>query len=154
MTTTATATQKPVTLSHDGTLYIIPCGEGFTCLGFDHCESQMAKVAAWVGLTIPEGVKGSLERYAQYAHMMAMGAAYAKATGKRCDADLTPALIGLEGRRVEVTLPDGEKTRFWVGKSTGWMPIHLAIKTRASSGGDSVYFPAGSKLAIVSNERR
>lgn len=48
---------------------------------------------------------------------------------------LTPQLVGLEGWRVEVTEEWGEVSRGIVGRSTGWVPIHILLKTRASSGG-------------------
>lgn len=48
---------------------------------------------------------------------------------------LTPQLIGLEGWRVAVTTKHGEAYRFIVGKSTGWRPCHLEIRTVRSTGG-------------------
>lgn len=51
---------------------------------------------------------------------------------------LTKELIGLEGKRIEVVDCHGEKRRFWVGKSTGWTPVHLEIKTARSFGGQPV----------------
>jgi hypothetical protein len=59
-------------------------------------------------------------------------------TGKRCDAELSQQLTGLEGRRVEVVDQYGETRRFIVGRSTGWIPVHLEIKTRRSMGGSAV----------------
>jgi hypothetical protein len=50
---------------------------------------------------------------------------------------LTPQLKGLEGRRVEVETTYGEKRRFWVGRSTGWEPIHLEVKRSDSTGGEA-----------------
>lgn len=55
----------------------------------------------------------------------------------RDESDLTLVLRGLEGYRVEVETTYGEKRRFIVGKSTGWKPIHLEIKTRRSLGGEA-----------------
>ncbi len=55
----------------------------------------------------------------------------------RDNSDLTPQLVGLEGHRVEVIDAYGERRRFIVGKSTGWRPIHLEIKTRRSLGGEA-----------------
>lgn len=57
----------------------------------------------------------------------------------------TPQLVGLEGCRVEVVDRYGEKRRFWVGRSTGWKPIHLEIKTKRSAGG----FPADLEYVSV-----
>lgn len=54
----------------------------------------------------------------------------------RDNSKLSPQLIGYERQRVEVVDRYGETRRFWVGKSTGWQPIHLEIKTTRSMGGD------------------
>lgn len=58
-------------------------------------------------------------------------------TAIRDYSGLTPQLIGLEGWRVEVTDTQGETRRFIVGRSTGWRPCHLEVKTRRSFGGGS-----------------
>ena len=52
-------------------------------------------------------------------------------------SDLSPQLVGLEGYRVEVETTYGERRRFIVGKSTGWRPCHLEVKTRRSYGGEA-----------------
>lgn len=58
-------------------------------------------------------------------------------TGEKAVADLSMQLLGLEGRRVEVVDHEGDAPRrFIVGKSTGWIPIHLEIKTTRSMGGE------------------
>jgi hypothetical protein len=53
----------------------------------------------------------------------------------RSDAGLTPQLVGLEGWRVEVVTTYGETRRFYVGRSTGWKPIHIEVSRRDSFGG-------------------
>lgn len=53
----------------------------------------------------------------------------------RDPSGLSPQLTGLEGWRVEVADKFGEVRRFIVGKSFGWRPCHLEIKTRRSLGG-------------------
>ena len=40
------------------------------------------------------------------------------------------------GQRVEVVDRYGNKRRFWVGRSTGWKPVYLEVKTTRSMGGD------------------
>lgn len=52
---------------------------------------------------------------------------------------LHPALIGLEGMRVRVTPArhDGLSV-FRVGKSTGWRPIHLAMRKGANGASDTI----------------
>lgn len=53
----------------------------------------------------------------------------------RDNSTLTPQLSGLEGHRVEAITHTGDTRRFIVGKSTGWRPVHLEVKTTRSSGG-------------------
>jgi len=50
-------------------------------------------------------------------------------------SQLTPQFIGLEGWRVEVLTTYGEKRRFIIGRSTGWIPCHLEVNNRRSMGG-------------------
>lgn len=63
---------------------------------------------------------------------------------------LTPYL----GMRIEVTYPDGNKSRFWVGKSTGWKPCYLELKIRTSTGGSPAYFPEGSTVKVIHTSRK
>lgn len=52
-------------------------------------------------------------------------------------SNMTPQLKGLEGWRVEVQDVAGDKPRrFIVGRSTGWRPCHLEVKTRRSMSGN------------------
>lgn len=51
-------------------------------------------------------------------------------------SNLSPQLVGLEHARVEVVDEYGETRRFWVGRSTGWKPCHLEVKTIRSMGGE------------------
>lgn len=139
-------------------LYVLKSGHGgYSCLGFDVAEKWARGVLAWLPNpdALPLDAKpGTAEHYAQYCAIMEIGAAHNRVTGKRCPALLIPQLIGLEGRRVEIKTREGERSRFWVGKSTGWLPIHLEIKTRASSGGGGVYFPEGATVRVVSTDKR
>lgn len=162
-----TNTPREVTVNADQRLYVIPCGDdGYSCLGFDVAERKGRAVLAWLDLrkysalqalgTIPELFEkpGTMEHYRQYEAIMNAGRIYNLKTGSRCDADLTPELTGLEQQRVEVTFPNGEKNRFYVGKSTGWMPCHLEIKRVNSSGGGAVYFPKGATVRVVGSKTR
>jgi hypothetical protein len=57
---------------------------------------------------------------------------------------LIPELVAAEGWRIEVTRPDGTVERYYVGRSLGWRPCHIAVKTRRSHGGMEVYWPPGT----------
>lgn len=135
-------------------LYNIKCGNGFTCLGFDVAERKRVAVCKWLNRSISFFPLGTEGHYAAYEEAMRLGAAHAAKTGLRCNADLIPELIGKERLRVEVTTPDGEISRFYVGKSTGWMPCHLVIRSLRASGGGPVYFPPGSTVRLCPVRRR
>lgn len=135
-------------------LYVIESGPGFSCYGFDVLDRKARTVAAWISREgfqprindiydfkrvagFNPGEPGTAEHFAACDAMLSRGAEFAAQTGKRCDAELVPALRGLEGKRVECE-HYGERVRFYVGKSTGWMPVHLIIRTRRSSGGEAL----------------
>ncbi len=59
---------------------------------------------------------------------------------------LTKELVGLEGWRIEVVAIDGTKERYYVSRSTGWRPCHIAVKTRRSFGGCGVSLPEGATV--------
>lgn len=127
-------------INENGRLYNIRSKGGFTCLGFDVCERQTIRVMKWLGLknkNVP--LKGTSEAYDFYIYIMELGAYHAKITNNKCDAELIPELIGLEGKHVEVTDSDGNTRDFWVGKSSGWMPCHIELKSKKSPDGIPVY---------------
>lgn len=139
---------KRITLNAEQELYIIPCGNGYSCLGFDVLETRYTRLASeLVSLGLLDcpmpAIRGSLERYAQYQAILDIACEHNRKTGWRSKSELTPELIGFEGKRVEVVKrwPSGnEKTiRFIVGKSTGFIPCHLQIMRRNSTGGCAVY---------------
>jgi hypothetical protein len=116
-------------------LYVMPCaGGGFTCYGFDTLDRRARAVAAWCKVIPPLADLGTRGHFEQCAAIMDAGERYARKTGKRCEAELIAQLDGFEGKRVEVVDRHGERRRFWIGKSTGWMPCHLEITRRTSCG--------------------
>jgi len=144
-----------VSINEDQRLYVIPCGRGYTCLGFDVLMARHNALAAWLRLEglpaddLPAEARGTLPAYEAYDALLAQGADYCRRTGKRCPVELTPQLVGLEGRRVEVVDCHGQKRRFQVGRSTGWMPCHLEIARRTSSGGPAVMGAPFQLLRVV-----
>lgn len=135
-------------------MYVIPCGKGYTCLGFDVCIERANGIAKWMGVDGVQHIqRGHIDAYHRYQYLCELGAFHAKETGTRCPIQLTPQLIGLEGKRVEVVEEDGETRRFIVGKSTGWMPCHLEIETRQSSGGFAVTGAPFKSVRVISGGR-
>lgn len=125
-------------------LYVLDHGSGYSCLGFDVLQERANGVVRWLkannvpAVSIPEGWRGTAAAYELYDAAMKAGADLYKRTKRRCDAELTPQLIGHEGKRVEVVDKYGDTRRFIVGKSCGWCPCHLEIARRNSTGGGAV----------------
>ena len=147
--------KPPVTVNTEHRLYTIPCGNGYSCLGFDVLMDRHNAVAAWLrsegrpARDLPAKSLGTLRAYSEYSALKDRAAAYCRRTAKRCPIELTPQLIGLEGRRVEVVDCDGQRRRFQVGKSTGWMPCHLEIARRNSGGGPAVMGAPFQSVRVV-----
>lgn len=141
-----------VTINNEQELYVIPCGKGYSCLGFDVVIDKINKLMKWletynVTYAVSDIERGKIETYQLYQRIMATAKETTDAFKVRCNIELCPQLIGLENRRVEVK-ERNETRRFWVGKSTGWMPTHLEIKRYTSSGGMAVIGPFDSVKVI------
>lgn len=130
-------------------LYVMKAGHGYSCLGFDVCEKRRAAILQWLGMPVETMRKGTKKHYAAYRAACDMAKARYDATGQKCPAELTPALRGLEGRRVAIVKDGEEISRFWVSRSNGWMPCHIEISRRGSSGGCAAYVPEGATVRIV-----
>lgn len=130
-------------------LYVLPEGKGYSCLGFDVCETRTKRLAEWLKVPMPSNPVGTPEAYAAYLTLMDMARIKCAHEHIRCEVELTPQLIGLEGKRVEVVTSYGERERFYVGKSTGWMPIHLQIARRNSSGGPGVVGAPFKEIRVI-----
>ena len=148
--------EKPeVNINAEQELYVIPCGDGYSCLGFDVLIARYNAIADWLGTEglqqddLPPDARGSMRAYTAYQTLLDRAGAYCQRNKLRCPAELTPQLTGLEGKRVEVVDRHGERRRFIVGKSTGWLPIHLEIARRNSSGGPAVTGAPFQSVRIV-----
>jgi hypothetical protein len=147
-----------VTVNAEQELYVIPCGDGYSCLGFDVLLARHNAVAAWLrseGLDaddLPRESRGTMPAYHAYTALMERAASYCRRNNLRCPAELTPQLIGLEGKRVEVVDRYGQRRRFIVGKSTGWEPCHLEIARRDSSGGPAVTGAPFQSVRVVARQ--
>jgi hypothetical protein len=134
--------QHKIMINRTYGLYVLPCGEGFTCLGFDVCYDRTCRMVDWLrrhgeDAAYPEpSDKGTYQAYSLYRAVYGVAERICFDKKIRCDVELTEQLIGLEGKRVEVDDNYGETRRFWVGKSTGWCPIHLEVKKSNSYGGE------------------
>lgn len=145
---------KNVGLNKESKLYWIKEGNGYSALGFDVCIKRRNDLAK--ELDLPQYTKerkGTLKAYKEYESLIEVARLkHNKSNGRwRSQSELTPELIGLEGKRVEVINSWGEKSRFIVGKSTGFIPIHLEIKRTDSMGGGAVMGSPFKSIKIISN---
>jgi hypothetical protein len=155
-----------VSINKDQCLYVIPCGNGYTCLGFDVCLTWQKAIGQWLRdnweitpylprclSEIKKVKRGTIDAYRNYLQVLDTAHQHLRATGKCCPVFLTPQLIGLEGKRVQVVDSFDEKRRFIVGKSTGWAPCHLEIKRRNSLGGGAVFGTPFKSIQVIKGGR-
>lgn len=146
-----------ITVNPEQELYVIKTIHGYSCHGFDRVEKLLSKLAAeGHAPSTPPAPKGTTERYAQYQEAVEKARQHHVATGEKSRAELTPELIGYEGMRVEIThrwTPEHkpETKRFIVGKSTGWMPVHLEIANIRSTGGEAVAAGEILKVRVINS---
>jgi len=139
-----------LTLNNKDNLFVIGVNAGFSCLGFDVCQERSIAMAKWLGVTPPTSAYwGTVNGYDKFVELIELCRIRYEKTGEKCPAELTPQLVGLEGKRVEVVDKWGEKRRFTVGKSTGWVPIHIEKKQKNSTGGPAVMGAPFKSLRVV-----
>ncbi len=141
----ATKSNKPtVTPNRKTRLYTIDHGKFVTCLGFDVAFNKLkalhAELSPMVAKPLPEmpKYKGTMKVYNTLSKLQKIAQEIHKTHGIAFKCELTSQLIGLEGKRVEVVDRYGDKRRFKVGRSTGWLPCHIELSNSRSSGGGAV----------------
>ena len=148
---------QKVTINREQRLFVIPSGGGYSCLGFDVCQERINRLApelAALGHQVGKMPrKGTLAQYSHLTDLQEIARKQHEATGWRSSAELTPLLIGLEGKRVEVRHEwksgQVETVRFLVGRSTGWIPCHLMIARRNCLSGGAVCLGEIQSVRIV-----
>lgn len=129
-------------------LFVLSRPSGYETRGLDYARRANAAVRAWAGLP-KRPTATPAEAWASYAEAMRLGAEYADRTRTQCPADLTPSLVGLEGRRVAIHVPGAGTRRFNVGRSVGWCPVHLEIARRGCIGGRPACVPDGARVEVI-----
>ncbi|WP_038214437.1 hypothetical protein [Xenophilus azovorans] len=141
-----------VTLNLEQRLYVIPCGDGYSCLGFDNARDHADQIAARLNqplLGFSPGDHGSLAGYAKYR-------AATDAWGRSPLTQQTyfdPGTDPKAARALETCRRDGRKVRLvhgntttgrcWldehdvvgrIGRSTGTMKVPLLIEAGDDGG--------------------
>jgi hypothetical protein len=131
-----------VTVDNDHNCYVIhdTNTQSVSALSFSICWDRLFGIAAWLGEhSLYHGlVFGTLDVYNSYIEVCRLGEARYAAIGHPCPILLTPSLVGYEGQWVRVYEQHGRRRKFIVGRSTGWLPVHLEIKDRRAYSGHPV----------------
>lgn len=144
-----------VTLNAEQSLYVVDIGHGYTCLGFTVCQNWTRDIARELGRRdLQPTAFGSLAAYAEYERAVEAARALHARTRYRLRCHLTPQLMGLEHRRVEVVDRYGERRQFVVGRSTGFIPIHLELSSERARWGDPVTGAPFQSVRPIHRSRR
>lgn len=153
-----------IKIDRERRLYVIPSNlrknYGHSCLGFDYAFEKGTATAQWLrdqggGVEFPKPANiGTNRGYREYEVTIASARQHFEKTKQRCPVELSSQLLGLEGTRVEVVDMYGQKRRFYVGKSTGWIPCHLEIARIDSTGGPRVTGEPFQSVRVISNTDR
>lgn len=113
-------------------MFKVPEGDTYRVISIERIRRVACGVAEWLGLPPPTDVPDAY-LYRAYRDLLDEGLLKYQETGEVCHACLREALIGLEGKRVEVINDLGDTIRFTVTRARGWLPCHLAIDKRGQT---------------------
>lgn len=142
-----------ITINKKEKLFVIQDEKYTSCLGFDVLERRFTKLAEEIGYKPVSKTPGTLKRYNEYHSLLDFCRKKHEETGWRSQSELIPEFIGREGQRVEVVTSWGETFRYYIGKSTGFIPCHLEVKRKDSSGGGSVCGYPFKSIKFLSTHR-
>lgn len=145
-----------IILNEERQLYVVPSFDGgYSCLNFDVALTRANAFATWLraqGLQADDLLDCTQERiqvYKAYEMLLQRVVNYCYCNDAYCPVELTPQLVGLEGKRVEVVDCHGQRRRFQVGKSSGVIPVHLELARSTSTGGSVVTGAPFQSVRIV-----
>lgn len=130
-------------------LYVLSEGKGFSCYGFDVVMRRGNSLAQELNESFNVR-KGTRKAYEEFRRLIEVARQKNITTGWRSKSELFAPFIGNEGRRVEIEYTWGEKERFIIGKSTGWIPCHIMCKRIDSNGGASVLHDSIKNYKFIS----
>lgn len=111
-----------VQVNKDQGLFVIPTGNAVSCIGFDVVDKKIDALCRDLGVNRKTKYKGTKASYKEYCRLVYLARQRFDATGEQSTIDLYS--WGTE--------------RFTIGKSTGWIPCHIALKRVDSRGGSGV----------------
>lgn len=157
-----------VTLNHEQRLFVIPTGDGYSCLGFNRCFDETSQLAERLGEPPPrEDQRGKIEQYLKYqdllskAREIALGTWFHRNTPKAISDILESARKS--GSRLRLFYGDTQTGRDWleehdvigtIGRSTGALKVPLLIASSRSMGGGPILDHCIVRIIDVEDTRR
>ena len=145
---------RAVTCNDDQQLYVIPCGDGFTCHGYDVVMSEANAIGAMLGLEpLPAHLRGTVAAYTLHAdRVAAYGASPQSKNTWYAPNTCQPVRDILEQYRknrkhIRIFLGDQKTGTSWldehevigqVGRSMGPMRVPLLIVKTSDTGGGAI----------------
>ena len=153
-----------VTLNAEQRLYVIACGEGYSCLGFDNARGHAAHIASQLNepaLAFGEGDHGTLSGYAKYQAAIDAWGRSRLASRTYFDPGTDPKVARVltnchrDGCVVRLMLGNIGTGRCWlseydvvgrIGRSTGMLKVPLLVEAGADGG---LIIPTDCLLRVI-----
>jgi hypothetical protein len=136
-------------------LFVIPCGKGCSCLGFDNCLAEASQLALLLGAAKPDPVQiGSMGQYNYYRELIGRYSQRTDLNQRTWFDPGTPDIVAdhlerarLKGQRLRLFFGDPGTGKCWleendvtgyIGRSMGPMRIPILLTTKSSSGGGAI----------------
>lgn len=121
--------EKLIKINKEEKLYVLSTdGKYFSCLGFELVMKRAKALSEEINEKFKIQRPGTKKAYKELCRLTEIARRKNKATGWRSQSELYKPFINNEGKRVEVEYTWGEKEKFIIGKSTGWIPCHIMLK--------------------------
>ncbi|HKR05951.1 MAG TPA: hypothetical protein VJY62_15045 [Bacteroidia bacterium] len=128
--------ERLIKINKEQKVYVLSVDEKhYSCLGFEIMMKRAQALAEEMNEKVYAKRIGTKKAYKELCRLIGIARRKNKLTGWRSQAELYKPFIDKEGQRVEVEYTWGEKEKFYIGKSTGFIPCHLTIKKSNSTGG-------------------
>ena len=142
--------KKEVTANLEQKLYWIPCGKGFSCMGFEYTKYLVDGLEKELKTELKTNFElGSIEIYKRYKELCTLGALTNAKDGFKSNLCLNQQLLPYKGKVIECEAY-GQKLAFKVGMSMGWMPCLLEIEEGENGGCGIGYNSVFSNIKVIS----
>lgn len=141
---------KSVTINDEQRLFVLPCGEGYSTLGFENCYKQLKALQEAMALSLPDVSEiGTLGQYEQYRAALQAFARHPTSKETWFHPDTSPLVRAILERarlhhtKIRLHYGDPETGVSWldendvigyIGRSTGTLKVPLLIAENEDGG--------------------